>query len=252
MTDFQPTNHSRPFVDIVKERAQRFHPYPQKLVEQFEQLDRAFFVPEYLHEQFLDRVHTNEGCAGLLSQPGVIFMMVALLFLNEHVTVFEGGTGTGYQTAIMARLCKHVYSVERDPKRVEFAKDRLAKLGIENVTIMQGDAAEGLPQYAPFDRMIFGCAFSQDHIEQDLLDQMGEKARLIAPTGTYRDASVWGDLLMVTKQQGRTKQEIEDVFKGTLHFVPLVSPRPVGWTWQKDRYVPSSQVRKWWQFWRVS
>nr|BBH90103.1 protein-L-isoaspartate O-methyltransferase [Thermosporothrix sp. COM3]BBH90168.1 protein-L-isoaspartate O-methyltransferase [Thermosporothrix sp. COM3]BBH90233.1 protein-L-isoaspartate O-methyltransferase [Thermosporothrix sp. COM3] len=247
-------DHDRPFLDIIKESAKQFHPYPEKLVKLFEEIDRAHFVPEELSD-FLPYVYTDRGRAGLLSQPWVIFRMCALLFLTGKETVFEGGTGTGYQTAIMARLCKHVYSVERDPKRVEFAKDRLAKLGIENVTIMQGDAAEGLPHSAPFDRMIFGCAFSQDHVEQDLLDQMAEQqSRLIAPTGQYRDGRVYGDILRVEKRRGEVKQEVINAFANTLYFVPLVSPRPVGWTWQKDRYVPSSQVhqRKWWQFWRVS
>nr|BBH91752.1 protein-L-isoaspartate O-methyltransferase [Thermosporothrix sp. COM3] len=253
MADFVPIDHTRPFMDIIRERAQRIHPYPEKLVTLFESIDRAHFVPEELRD-FLPDVHTNKGCAGLLSQPLVIFKMVAFLYLKGNEIVFEGGTGTGYQTAILARMCKHVYSVERDPKRVTFAKDRLEKLGIENVTILEGDAAEGLPQYAPFDRMIFGCAFSQDHIEQDLLNQIAEKSRLLAPTGVYDDGRVYGDLLRVDKKQGRVAQKVLDTFAHTLYFVPLVSPRPVGWTWQKDRYVPSSQAsqRKWWQFWRVS
>nr|BBH87254.1 protein-L-isoaspartate O-methyltransferase [Thermosporothrix sp. COM3] len=250
--DFIPTDHSQPYLDTIKERAKQFKPYPEKLVRQFEEIDRAHFVPEGLND-FLPFVHMDRGRAGLLSQPSVIFKMVALLYLTGDEIIFEGGSGTGYQTAILARMCKHVYSVERDPKRVTFAKDRLEKLGIENVTILEGDAAEGLPQYAPFDRMIFGCAFSQDHIEQDLLNQMAEKSRLLAPTGVYDDGRVYGDLLRVDKKQGRVAQKVLDTFAHTLYFVPLVSPRPVGWTWQKDRYVPSSQARqrKWWQFWQA-
>lgn len=252
--DFRPVDHSRPFLEDIRERAQRFHPYPQKLVEQFEELDRALFVPEELREQFIGDVYTNKGCAGLLSQPWVIFKMVAFLYLKGHEVVYEGGTGTGYQTAILARLCKHVYSVEMNPERVAFAKDRLEKLGITNVTIVIGDAAAGLPEYGPYDRMIFGCAFSQSQVDKHLLRQMADKqSRLIAPTGTYQQERVVGDLLQVDKRQGQVTQQVLNAFAGTLYFVPLVSPRPIGWTWQKDRFVPSDQIHKRkWLFWRAS
>lgn len=251
---FHVTDHSRPFIDIVKERATRFHPYPEKLVRLFEEIDRGHFIPPHL-EHIRDRISTNSGWNGLLSQPGVIFKMCALLYLKGYETIFEGGTGVGYQTAILARMCRHVYSVEMDAGRVAFAKDRLAKLGIENVTIVQGDAAAGLPQYAPFDRMIFGCAFSQPQVDETLLSQMAERqSRLLAPAGVYQDERVYGDLLQVDKREGRVEQKMLDAFAGTLYFVPLISPKPYGWTWVKDRFVPSSQVhqRKWWQIWRAS
>lgn len=234
-------DHTRPFLAIIRERAQRFHPYPQSLVEQFETIARAFFIPDALRETFLDRVHTDEGCAGLLSQPGVIFEMVASLFLKGQEKVFEGGTGTGYQTAILARLAKHVYTVELDRSRFEAAKERLASLGINNVTLVHGDAAEGLPQYAPFDRMIFGAAI-HDEIDEYLTQQMAPRSRLVVPTGTYDHemGRVVGDLLQVDKRDGKVTQKINPVYNGTLFFVPLVSPRRIGWTRWRDSYLPST------------
>jgi protein-L-isoaspartate(D-aspartate) O-methyltransferase len=250
-------DHTRPFLEIIKERAQRFHPYPQHLVEQFETLPREAFVPEALRATFLDRVHTDAGCAGLLSQPNVIFFMVAYLFLKGNERIFEGGTGTGYQTAILANLCKHVYTVERDRKRLEAAKERLANLGISNVTFVHGDAADGLPQYAPFDRMIFGAAIHGE-VEPHLLDQMAPLCRLVVPTGSYdrERRRVVGDLLQVDKKDGQVTQKINPIFNGTLFFVPLVSSHGMGWTLVKGDYVPSTltqqkrrrfPVLRWWQ-----
>lgn len=243
MPEFRSTDHSRPFMEIVLERAKYIHPCPTKLVELFQEIDRAHFIPEHL-EHFRDKIYTNEGVGGLLSQPGVIFAMVARLYLKGNEVVYEGGTGTGYQTAILARMCKHVYSVEMDPERVTFARERLAQLGIENVTIVQGDAAAGLPQYAPFDRMIFGCAI-HDQVDQHLIDQLSDLAGILVPTGTYEPERrvIVGDLLEVFKKDGKVTQEIDPVFGGTLYFVPLISRRPIGWVPTADGgVVPTSSL----------
>jgi protein-L-isoaspartate(D-aspartate) O-methyltransferase len=247
---FLQIDHTRPFLDIIKERAQRFHPYPQCLVEQFETLPRELFVPTALREVFLDRVHTDAGCAGILSQPNVIFYMVAYLYLKGQEKVFEAGTGTGYQTAILAHMCSHVYTVERDRTRLEDAQERLAQLGITNVTFVHGDAAEGLPQHAPFDRMIFGAAIHGE-VDQHLIEQMAApRSRLVVPSGTcdQERGMIVGDLLLCDKKDGEVTQKINPIFNGTLSFVPLISPRPIGWTALKAGYVPSGQYlerRRW-------
>lgn len=235
-------DHSRPYLENIKDRAQHFHSYPQRVVEQFEQIDRALFVPEDLKERFLPRVYTDSGCAGLLSEPGVIFDMVAYLYLKGNELVFEGGTGTGYQTAILARLTKHVVTVEFDRERMESAKARLDTLGINNVTFLHGDAAYGAAQFGPYDRMIFGAA-SSGLIDQVIIDQMADRCRLLIPTGTYdpRRRLVVGDLLQVDKRNGSVVQKINQNYGGTLAFVPLVSPRPLGWTLANGEYIPSSE-----------
>lgn len=234
-------DHSRPYLENIKKRAQHFHSYPQRVVEQFEQLDRAFFVPEDLKERFLHRVHTDSGCAGLLSEPGVIFDMVAYLYLKGNELVFEGGTGTGYHTAILARLTKHVVTVECDRERMESARARLDTLGIHNVTFLHGDAACGSLQSGPYDRMIFGAA-SSGLVDQVLINQMADRCRLLIPTGTYDPGRrlVVGDLLQADKRNGNIVQRINSNYRGTLAFVPLVSPRPIGWTLVNGKYVPSS------------
>ncbi|MBV9019926.1 MAG: protein-L-isoaspartate O-methyltransferase [Ktedonobacteraceae bacterium] len=239
---FEPLDHTRPFLDIIKEQAQQFRSYPHRLVEQFETLPRELFVPEEWQDLFRDRIHRDAGYGGLLSQPGVIFGMVAALHLKGTEVVFEGGTGTGYQTAILAGLCSHVYTVERDGSRLKAAKQRLASLGISNVTCVHGDAAQGLPQSAPFDRMIFGAAI-HDQVDQHLIDQMASaRSRLVVPTGTYhrQRGMIIGDLLLCDKKGGEVTQKITSVYHGTLSFVPLISPRSIGWTPLKDGYVPST------------
>jgi protein-L-isoaspartate(D-aspartate) O-methyltransferase len=235
-------DHSKPFLEIIDELAQRVKPYPQRLVEQFETLPRELFVPELFREEFGDRVQSDAGYGGLLSQPSVIFCMLAALFLKGSECVFEAGTGTGYQTAILAHLASHVYTVERDRSRLEAAQERLAHLAITNVTFVHGDAAYGLPQYAPFDRMIFGAAIHAT-VDKHLIDQMATRSRLIVPTGIYdhERGMITGDLLQCDKKDGKVTQKINPIFHGTLSFVPLVSPRPIGWTVCKDGYTPTRE-----------
>lgn len=143
-------------------------------------------------------------------------------------------------------MCKHVYSVEVDPERVAFARERLAQLGIENVTIVQGDAAAGLPEHAPFDRMIYGCAI-HDQVDQHLIDQLAENGGMFVPTGTFNPERrvVVGDLLSVRKRNGEVTQQVKNTFGGTLYFVPLISRRPIGWMPTADGgVVPTSSIAK--------
>lgn len=242
---FHVVDHSRPFLEVIQEAARHIHPYPEQLVELFATIPREHFVPQDLQAVFGDRVHTDEGCAGLLSQPGVIFHMVARLFLHGEERVLEGGTGTGYQTALLARLSKHVYTIERDGKRLEDAKRRLESLEITNVTYIHGDAASGFPPEAPFDRMIFGAACS-GQVDHHLIAQMAPRCRILIPTGRYhqRRKIVVGDLLQCVKRNGAVIQKIDPLFGGTLTFVPLISPRPMGWTPLKGGYVPSTALAR--------
>ena len=231
-------DHTRPFLEVIEERARRFHPYPQRLLEQFRTIPRQMFVPD----EFLDRVDQDVGYQQLLTQPSVMFYMLGYLFLKGNEQVFEGGTGTGYQTAILARLTKHVYTVELDKERLEAAKERLSRLGITNITFVNGDAAEGLPRYALFDRMIFGAA-THGKVDRHLTDQMAPGSRLLIPTGEYspHQGKIVGDLLVCNKdKEGIVRQEVKPVFNGTLFFAPLVSRRSIGWTVLKGRYVPST------------
>jgi protein-L-isoaspartate(D-aspartate) O-methyltransferase len=172
--------------------------------------------------------------------------MLIALHLEGPERVFEAGTGTGYQTAIMARLSSHVYTVERDYQRIQEAKARLERLGITNVTFIHGDAAYGLPQHAPFDRLIFGCAI-HGYVDQHLIDQMAApRSRLIAPGGTFdhKEGMIIGDLLICDKRGEEVTQKVTTAFRGTLSFVPLLSSRSIGWTARPDGYFPSSQLSK--------
>lgn len=243
-------DYTRPFLEVIHELASTIQPYPQRLVDAFEQIPRADFLPEEYREAFGNRIHNDEGYAGLLSQPSVIFCMLAALSLKGREKVFEGGTGTGYQTALLAQLSDHVYSVEIDQARMEAARARLAHLGISNVTLIHGDAAIGLPQYAPFDRMIFGAAIHGE-VDQLLIKQMAARCRLVIPTGEYdpEKKRIVGDLLQCDQKNGTITQKINPVFHGSLFFAPLVTPRSIGWSQVDDAYLPSMPIsRKRWRF----
>jgi protein-L-isoaspartate(D-aspartate) O-methyltransferase len=125
----------------------------------------------------------------------------------------EIGTGSGYQTALLAELAAHVYSVERHAKLAQEAQDRLSRLGFTNVSVVVGDGSQGLPEYAPFDAIVVSAAASE--IPAPLFDQLREGGRMIIPVGPPEQQ----ELQLVRKQQGRP---LITVLEGC-RFVPLIS-----------------------------
>jgi len=107
--------------------------------------------------------------------------MTEALQLTKDCRVLEIGTGCGYQSAVLASLCRQVYSIEIVATLADETRHRLARLGIDNVEIRTGDGYRGWPEQAPFDRIIVTAA--PDHIPEHLLGQLAEGGRLIIPVG---------------------------------------------------------------------
>ena len=116
-----------------------------------------------------------------ISQPFMVALMTDLLDLNPRDQVLEVGTGLGYQTAILARLAAHVWSVEIVEEFANTARTRLKRLGIENVTIRVGDGSRGWGDHAPYDRILVAAAAKNP--PPALLEQLKEGGRLVMPLG---------------------------------------------------------------------
>lgn len=186
-------------------------------------LDALDRVPR---EQFVDTMYMNKAYDNValpikmeqtISQPLMVGMMTQELQLTGHERVLEIGTGSGYQTAILAQLVGHVYSVERHPQLAWQAAQRLYAMRLENVSIYVGDGSHGLREQAPYERILVTAAVSK--IPEPLLAQLAPRGILVIPVGEPRRQ----ELLRVQ----RTYFGIRTTMLGGCVFVPLVGENDV-------------------------
>jgi len=153
------------------------------------------------------------ACGQTISQPYIVAYMTAKLGLAPKHDVLEIGTGSGYQTAVLARLAGHVYTIERHEELLTAAVARLRDLGIRNVTAIAGDGAKGWPEAHPFDRVIVTAGARE--VPRKLLEQIREGGRMIIPLGSrlFRQRLVQFD-------KSETGVERTDLL--AVRFVPLI------------------------------
>lgn len=173
---------------------------------------RHLFVPPTLADRACDDAPLPIGRGQTISQPYMVGKMTELLELQPGDHVLEIGTGSGYQTAILAYLSKIVYTIERIGELQRAAKQRLQNLGFTNVSYMIGDGTVGWTECAPFNAIMVTAGAPE--IPDPLIKQLAEKGRLVIPVGG-RSFQV---LNFVRKQKSRIFRE--EVFECT--FVPLV------------------------------
>ncbi len=150
-------------------------------------LGAMFAVPrhEFVSEEFQAEAYEDHplpiGSDQTISQPYIVAVMLQHLALQPTDRALEVGTGSGYATALLSRLCAEVYSVERHPELADFAKSALDRLGYSNVTIKVADGSQGFPESAPFDAILVSAATPA--MPPALLVQLREGGRLVAPVG---------------------------------------------------------------------
>ena len=153
------------------------------------------------------------ACGQTISQPYVVAYMTEHLAVAPEHHVLEVGTGSGYQAAILSRLACEVVSIERYRTLAEAARIRLTTLGYTNVEVVVGDGLAGLPEKAPFDRIIVTAA--AEEVPAALVDQLGEGGIMVLPLGPHDDAQV---LVKLTKsERGLARENLIGV-----RFVPLL------------------------------
>lgn len=152
-------------------------------------------------------------CGQTISQPYVVAYMTEQLAVRPDHRVLEVGTGSGYQAAVLARLAREVVSVERYRTLADKARARLAALGVDNVEVVVGDGLAGVPDRAPFDRILVTAA--AERLPQALADQLAERGIMILPLGPHDGTQ---HIVKVTKSQ--TDLAREDLI--AVRFVPLL------------------------------
>ena len=142
---------------------------------------RDLFTPDLFQDRAWEDSALPIACGQTISQPFIVGLMTQALKLDRRDRVLEIGTGSGYQTAILSRLSRLVYTVERYRTLMRDAEDRFKTLGLTNVITRFGDGGEGWPEQAPFDRIMVTAAASEEPAA--LLSQLKPKGILVAPIG---------------------------------------------------------------------
>lgn len=179
-----------------------------------ERIPRELFVPAPFQDKSYDNTALPIGCHQTLSAPIVVGLMTQALDIGERMKVLEIGTGSGYHAAVLSRLCRRVYTVERYRDLQREAEQRFAKLGIANITSKVGDGTFGWPEQAPFERIVITAAAG------DVPPLLGEQLAI-------------GGLMVLPIDDGGGQQRLwrvrrtEDGFDsddmGEIRFVPLIA-----------------------------
>jgi protein-L-isoaspartate(D-aspartate) O-methyltransferase len=183
------------------------------VVEAMAAVPRHEFVPSDLADLAYEDRALPIGLGQTISQPTLVARMTDMLGVHRMSRVLEVGTGCGYQTAILAELASHVYSIELEEELARAAHARLRGLGYHNVTQRTGDGHAGWPDKAPFDAVLVTAA-PETEIPPALVEQLSPGGRLVSP---LRD-----DLFLVR----RTAVGTEQTFLGKVKFVPLRRREP--------------------------
>lgn len=189
--------------------------YDQRVIEAMLKVPRHLFVSEAHKNEAYNDYPLPIGYGQTISQPYIVALMTQLLNLKGDEKVLEIGTGSGYQTAILAELSKEVYTIEIVRELSIRAQDVLNELGYKNIKFKIGDGYSGWKENAPFNGIIVTCG--PEEIPQPLIDQLAERGRLVIPVGV-----LYQTLTIVEKVEGKIKQwESIDC-----RFVPMIRKDP--------------------------
>jgi protein-L-isoaspartate(D-aspartate) O-methyltransferase len=174
----------------------------QAVLRAMDDVPRQYFV----ETSFADAAYADQAlpiaCGQTISQPYVVAYMTERLEVRSHHRVLEVGTGSGYQSAVLSRLAREVVSVERYRTLADEARERLRSLGYGNVDVVVGDGFLGVPQKAPYDRVIVTAA--AESVPQALLDQLVANGIIVLPLGSHDGSQ---HIIKLTKSETGTRRE---------------------------------------------
>ena len=189
------------------------------ILDAFREVPREEFVDEEHRRWAYDDNPLPIEAGQTISQPYIVALMIEAAAIAPGGKVLEVGAGSGYAAAVISRIAESVVAIERHGELAQIARERMARLGYDNVRIIEGDGTRGCADEAPFDAIL--AAASGSHVPKPLVDQLAPGGRLVMPVG---DPGFVQELVKVTKRpDGTTKQEN----LGGVRFVPLIGEE--GW-----------------------
>ena len=189
-----------------------------KVLNAIKRVKRENFIPPTLRDKAYGNYPLPIGENQTISQPYIVALMTQALDIEKDDKVLEVGTGSGYQAAILAELARIVYTVERIPSLLDKARTNLYSQGYDNIILVLGDGTKGLPEYAPYDKIIVTAAAPK--VPESLLEQLKGGGKMVIPVG---DRYIQ-DLKLIEKAlNGRIYQKS----LGGCRFVPLIGKE--GW-----------------------
>ncbi|NIZ15233.1 protein-L-isoaspartate(D-aspartate) O-methyltransferase [Phaeobacter sp. HF9A] len=183
------------------------------VLEAMEAVDRGLFLRGFFSERAYEDVPLPIACGQTISQPSVVGLMTQALQLSPRDTVLEVGTGSGYQAAILAKLARRVYTVDRHAQLVREARQVFQKLRLANVTSIVGDGSHGMREQAPFDRIIVTAAAEDP--PGPLLAQLKPGGIMVVPVGQ-------SDAVQTLIRVRKTETGLEYDELRPVRFVPLL------------------------------
>jgi protein-L-isoaspartate(D-aspartate) O-methyltransferase len=185
----------------------------RRVMAAMESLPREPFVPLALRASAYEDTALPIGHQQTMSQPSVVGLMTEALQAGERMKVLEVGTGSGYQTAVLAVLCRRVYSIERHAELLKIARARFRELKLHNIVAKAGDGTLGWPEQAPFERIIVTAAAAD--VPPILADQLSEGGSMVVPIGI-------DDELQTILRVSRLGDAFETEELRDVRFVPLI------------------------------
>jgi protein-L-isoaspartate(D-aspartate) O-methyltransferase len=185
--------------------------HSEGIITYFQKLDRSFFMDDLKEFAYMDEA-IPIGHEQTISQPSLVLEMTLALDLHPNSKVLEIGTGSGYQTALLAAFSKSVYTIERIAALHEQAKKRLEKANFSNIHFKLDDGSTGWEEHAPYDRIMVTAAAAQ--VPDELIDQLAVGGKMIIPVGT----PLLQELLLLEKDE---EGEIHTTVLEEVRFVPL-------------------------------
>jgi protein-L-isoaspartate(D-aspartate) O-methyltransferase len=185
----------------------------KRVLTAMEKIDRGQFIKGLFAARAYEDMPLPIACGQTISQPSIVAIMTQALRVEPRDKVLEVGTGSGYQAAILSQLARRVYTVERHRKLVRDATKHFAELDLANITTVLADGCFGLPEQAPFDRIIVTAA-AEDPPPQ-LLDQLKVGGTMVLPVG--QSDTVQTLIRVIRTEDGFEYDDLRDV-----RFVPLI------------------------------